>query len=624
MAPADVGSFRPSSRPGRRSVLLGTAGAVGAVAAFGALGGQAAAGTAGAGTPISPEPPAERTGPRAQAWIRRVVARMSAEEKVGQLLVTHVYGAAADSSDARNAAEYGVATPAEVVAKYHLGGVCYFTWSGNVGPLPGVAALSNGLQAAATGTGAGLPLLISTDQEQGTIARIGPPAAQFPGNMALGAGRDAAAAREAAAITGAELAALGINHDYAPDADVNVDPGNPVIGVRSFGSDPGLVAELATAQVLGYQRDGRIAATAKHFPGHGDTKVDSHTGIPEIRHTRQQWEDLDAPPFRSVIDAGIDSIMTGHLVFPALDPSGDPATLSHPIVTGLLREELGFTGLVVTDALGMKGVRDKYGDDQVVVLAINAGVDMLLRPPAFDLAHRSLLAAVREGRISRHRLDEAVGRIVRLKLANGIVHHPTVDVSAVENTVGTQAHLDRADRITETTTTVVRNDGLLPARVDGRRVLVVGAGGSAVRYLADALADRGADTGTMSTGTRPTDAAIAGAVGAAADADLTVVLTSKAWDTEVTDPQARQRLLVGELLGTGRPVVVVAVADPYDLAYADRAQAGVAVYAPTAVTMRALARVLCGEVGPRGRLPVEIPTADGTGVLYPYGHGLTW
>ncbi|MFD2082021.1 beta-N-acetylhexosaminidase [Actinopolymorpha cephalotaxi] len=622
MAPADVGSFRPSSRPARRSVLLGTAGAV---AAFGALGGRAAAATPSGSTPTPLTPPEERTGPRAQAWIRRVVARMSVEEKVGQLLVTHVYGAAADSADARNTAEYGVATPAEVVAKYHLGGVCYFTWSGNVGPLPGVAALSNGLQAAATGTGAGLPLLISTDQEQGTIARIGPPATQFPGNMALGAGRDAAAAREAAAITGAELAALGINHDYAPDADVNVDPGNPVIGVRSFGSDPGLVAELAAAQVLGYQRDGGVAATAKHFPGHGDTKVDSHTGIPEIRHTRQQWESLDAPPFRAVIEAGIDSIMTGHLVFPALDPSGDPATLSRPIVTGLLREELGFTGLVVTDALGMKGVRDKYGDDQVVILAINAGVDMLLRPPAFDLAHRSLLAAVRSGRISRHRLDEAVGRIIRLKLANGIVHHPAVDVSAVADTVGTPAHLDRADRITEATTTVVRNAaGLLPARVDRRRLLVAGAGGSAVQYLAGALADRGAETRTLSTGTRPTDAAIAGAVAAADDADLTVVLTSKAWDTDVTDPQARQRLLVEKLLGTGRPIVVVAVADPYDLAYADRAPACVAVYAPNAVTMRALARVLCGEVGPRGRLPVEIPAADGSGVLYPYGHGLTW
>ncbi|WP_337796135.1 glycoside hydrolase family 3 N-terminal domain-containing protein [Actinopolymorpha rutila] len=326
-----------------------------------------------------------------------------------------------------------------------------------------------------------------------------------------------------------------------------------------------------------------------------------------------------------VIEAGIDSIMTGHLVFPALDPSGDPATLSHLIVTGLLRGSLGFTGLVVTDALGMKGVRDKYGDDQVVVLAVNAGVDMLLRPPAFDLAHRSLLAAVRDGRISRHRLDEAVGRIIRLKLANGIVHHPMVDVSAVEDTVGTPSHLDRADRITETTTTVVKNAaGLLPARVDGRRVLVAGAGGSAVQHLAGALADRGAEARTVSTGTGPSDAAIAAAVGAAADADLTFVLTSKAWDTDVTDPQARQQLLVDELLGTGRPVVVVAVADPYDLAYVDGAPAGVAAYAPNAVTMRALARVLCDEVGPRGRLPVEIPTADGTGVLYPYGHGLTW
>ncbi|MGW5361609.1 glycoside hydrolase family 3 protein [Actinopolymorpha pittospori] len=606
------------SGPRRRSVVLGAAGAV---AAFGA----SSTAPAWADERRPPRPTATH-GPRAEAWIRRVLRQMSVEEKVGQLLVTHVYGARADSVDARNTSEYGVATPAEVVTKYHLGGVCYFTWSGNVVSPRQVAALSNGLQSAATGADPGLPLLISTDQEQGTIVRVGPPATQFPGNMALGAGRDARAARDSAAITGRELAALGINQDYAPDADVNVDPGNPVIGVRSFGSDPALVAELAVAQVEGYQDEGRIAATAKHFPGHGDTSVDSHTGIPEITHTREEWERVDAPPFRAVIEAGVDSIMTGHLVFPELDPSGDPATLSHPIVTGLLREALGFQGVVVTDALDMQGVRDKYGDDRVVVLAVNAGVDMLLRPPRFDLAHQALLAAVRLGEISAERLDEAVSRILRLKLGNHLVHQPLVDEAAVDATVGTPAHLSRADRITEATTTVVKNDvGLLPLPPGERRVLVAGAGGAAVTTLAQAVGERGATAQALATGTRPSDASIASAVAAARENDLTVVLTQKAWDTRVTDPEGRQRRLVAGLLATGAQVIVVAVQDPYDIAYFAEAPTYAVTYAPTTVAVRALARVLFGEVSPSGRLPVEIPSAtDPDQPLYSYGHGLSW
>ena len=477
-------------------------------------------------------PPPTAGGKRTEAWIAAVVRRMSVEEKVGQLLVAHVYGAAAEVADARNTAEYGVATPSEVVAKYHLGGVCYFTWSGNVVDPVQVANLSNGLQRSSVGSGAGLPLLVSTDQEQGTIVRIGPPATQFPGNMALGAERRVDAARRAAAITGRELAAVGINQDYAPVADVNVNPANPVIGVRSYGSEPGLVRALTAAQVKGYQRDAGILATAKHFPGHGDTSVDSHTGIPVITHTREQWEDIDAPPFRDAIKAGIGAIMTGHLVMPELDPAGDPATLSYPIMTGILRRELGFDGVVVTDALGMQGVRDKYGDDRVVVLAVLAGVDMLLRPPQFDVAHQALLAAVDQGEISRHRLDESVTRILRWKVKAGLVRDPFVHVDKVPEIVGPPAHLAAADDITEATTTLVKNDaGVLPLAPGPRTVLVTGSGAAATQALADACGERGATASAFNTGSRPTDAAIASAVAQAGASDLTVVVTQKAWDT---------------------------------------------------------------------------------------------
>lgn len=551
---------------------------------------------------------------------------MSVEEKVGQLLVTHVYGADATTPDARNTSTYGVATAAEVVAKYHLGGVCYFTWSDNIANPRQAAGLSNGLQEAALDSGAGIPLLVSTDQEQGTIVRVGPPATQFPGNQGLAAGRDVAAARKAAGITGKELAALGINQDYAPVADVNIDPANPVIGVRSFGADPELAAALTAAQVEGYEREGGIIATAKHFPGHGDTKTDSHVGIPEIRHTREEWERIDAPPFRAAIEAGIGAIMTGHLVFPELDPSRDPATVSYPIITGLLRQYLGFDGVVVTDSLGMQGVRDKYGDDRVVVLAVNAGVDMLLRPPQFDLAHQALLEAVRNGEISQERLDEAVRRILRLKFERGIVRDPFVDVDQAAERVGARAHLAQADRITVTTTTVVKNDaGLLPLTPGPRSVFVTGASSVPVTEFAAACTARGATPTTYTTGNRPSDAAIAEAVARARDSELTIVVTYKAWDTEVTDPQGQQRRLVRELFATGVPLIVVAVHDPYDIAYFAEAPTYLATYAPNAVATQAAARVIFGEVPPKGRLPVPIPDADDpASILYPYGHGLTW
>src|SRR5262249_50547749 len=175
-------------------------------------------------------------------------------------------------------------------------------------------------------------------------------------------------ATPAARITGAELRAMGINTDLAPVADVNVNPANPVIGRRSFSADSALAARLTGAQVTGYQQES-VAASAKHFPGHGDTAVDSHTGLPVITHDPERWAGLDAPPFKSTIAAGVDVIMTGHLAFPLLDPSGDPATLSQPIVTGLLRGELGFRGVVMTDSLRMQGLRARHPADRIPALA---------------------------------------------------------------------------------------------------------------------------------------------------------------------------------------------------------------------------------------------------------------
>ncbi|MEQ6025269.1 glycoside hydrolase family 3 protein [Streptomyces salinarius] len=602
-----------TAQPSRRTVLTATAVVTAALAAGG--------GTAHAD---ARRPDDDK--------LRALISRMTLEEKVGQLFVMRVYGHSATDPDQAdidaNLKEIGVRTAAELIARYRVGGIIYFAWAHNTRDPHQIADLSNGIQKASLEQPRGLPVLISTDQEHGIVARVGEPATLFPGAMAVGAGGSRSDARTLGRIAGAELNALGIRQDYSPVADVNVNPANPVIGVRSFGADPDAVAELVAAEVTGYQRSG-VAACAKHFPGHGDTATDSHTGFPVITHSREEWEKLDAPPFRAAIEAGIDAIMTAHLMVPALDDSGDPATLSRPILTGILREELGYDGVVVTDSLGMQGVRTKYGDARVPVLALKAGVDQLLNPPDLPLAWNAVLTAVKDGELTEARLDESILRVLRLKAKLGLFGDAYTSRRDVDRTVGTRAHLAAADRIAERTTTLLVNEGhLLPlSRREHRKLLVVGADpaspsgttGPPTGVLAGALTELGFTATALSTGTAPSAAVIDRAVAAAGDADAVVVATYN------VTAGSSQRTLVTRLLETGKPVVAVAVRNPYDVAQLPDVPAFLAAYSWTDVEVRAAARVIAGRARPRGKLPVPVVRADDPDtVLFPLGHGLTY
>ncbi|MFD4507876.1 glycoside hydrolase family 3 protein [Streptomyces sp. NPDC058457] len=606
--------------PSRRTVLAATAGVTAALAV------GAGANALGSGDTNSEEKNAD------DRKLRAIVARMSLAEKVGQLFVMRVYGHSATDPDQAdieaNLKEIGVRTAAELIAKYRVGGIIYFTWTHNTRDPRQIAELSNGIQRASLAQPRGLPVLIATDQEHGAVCRIGRPATLFPGAMAMGAGGSRADARTLGRISGAELRAMGVRQDYSPDADVNVNPANPIIGVRSFGAGPDAVGALVAAEAQGY-RDAGVAATVKHFPGHGDTAVDSHTGFPVITHSRELWEKLDAVPFRAAIEAGIDSVMTAHIQFPALDGSGDPATLSHPVLTGILRGELGYDGVVVTDSLGMAGVRTKYGDDRVPVLALKAGVDQLLDPPHPDVAWNAVLKAVQEGELTESRLDESILRILRLKSRLGLLDRPYVPAKDVGRVVGTAQHLAAADRIAERTTTLLVNEGgLLPlSRRTHGKVLVVGADpaspsgttGPPTGVLAAALTELGFAATALSTGTDPSAADADKAVAAAQGADAVVVGTYN-----VTAGGGQQRL-VERLVATGRPVVAVAVRNPYDVAQLPFVKACLATYSWTDVELRAAARVIAGQVAPHGRLPVPVQRADDPAqVLYPIGHGLTY
>ncbi|MCP9958958.1 glycoside hydrolase family 3 protein [Streptomyces sudanensis] len=613
----------------RRTVLAATATAA-ATAATGAAAPRAAAVPVPAPVPVSAA--GHDAGGARERGLLRLLSRMSLEEKVGQLFVMRVYGHSATHPDQAdvdaNLREIGVRTAAELVARYRVGGIIYFAWAHNTRDPHQIADLSNGIQRAALAGRTPVPVLVSTDQEHGAVARVGEPATLLPGAMALGASGSRDAARRAAHLSGTELAALGIRQNYAPVADVNVDPANPVIGVRSFGADPRAVARLVAAQVKGYRGTG-VAATAKHFPGHGDTTDDSHTKLPYIHHTREEWETLDAPPFRSAIAAGIDAVMTAHIVVPSLDPSEDPATLSRPILTGILRERLGYDGVVVTDSLAMEGVRTKYGDDRVPVLALKAGCDQLLNPPDLDLAWNAVLDAVRGGEIPEDRLDESVLRVLRLKARLGLLRDPYVTHEGVDRVVGRRSHLDAADRIAEATTTLLLNEGgLLPLnRLTHRDLLVVGADpaspsgttGPPTATLAAALTELGFAATALSTGTAPSAARIEQAVAAAAGRDAVVVATYN------VSAASAQRTLVARLAATGVPVVTVAVRNPYDVAHLTGHRAALAAYGWTDVELRAAARVVAGRARPEGRLPVPVRRADDpTRVLYPIGYGLSY
>ncbi|GGJ98795.1 beta-N-acetylhexosaminidase [Lentibacillus kapialis] len=547
--------------------------------------------------------------------IRDKMNDMTLEEKIGQLFVVHVYGQTPTDPDYEQTnldRNRGGKNFKEVIENYHIGGVLYFNWTHNIEKpvdTEQVNALSNGLQEIAMDQKSEIPLFVATDQEGGIVQRVTSPGTVFPGNMALGATRSEEYAAASAGILGEELSSLGINTNYAPVADVNVNPANPVIGVRSFGEDPDLVSRLTAAQVSAYQEE-NVMASAKHFPGHGDTDVDSHYGLPVINHDLETLHEVDLKPFKAAIDAGIDSIMSGHIVVPALDDSGLPATLSKPILTGLLREEMGFDGLIVTDSLGMSGA-NVVPEDRVAVEAFKAGNDVLLNPPNVELAYNSMMEAVESGEISEERVNESVFRILKAKMDKGLFDDPYTDPGAIEE-IGTDDHLQTAEDIADKSITLVKNENdLLPLKGNDE-VFITGPSAAEPDLLSDQLNEKGIEANSMATGTSPSDTEIKNAVANAREAEKVIVTTYTANTNEA------QEQLVQEIEATGKPVTVAAIRNPYDLMVFPEVDAYLTTYGFQDVSVKALAKVIAGEVNPSGKLPVTIPE------LYDYGHGLDY
>jgi beta-N-acetylhexosaminidase len=574
------------------------------------------------------------------AWVQSTLAHMTLAEEVGQLFVVNAYGqSTGDSNPAMvklNREYYGISTIAQLIAKLHPGGIIYFSWSNNLQSPAQTVSLSNGIQRLALRQHTPVPMLISADQEEGEVLRIGPPATVFPGNMALGATGDLGLAGKAAQITGTELRALGINVDNAPVVDVNVNPLNQADGVRSYGDRPSVVSRFAAAQVLGYQTAQAttgVAATAKHFPGLGDVALNSDTGAAVSPQTLAQVEQTNMPSFRAAVQAGVDQVMVGHIVFPRITGPKLPSSLSARFVGGLLRGTLGYGGPVVTDTLDAAAL-SAYRPAQVALMALRAGDDQLLevaqdqsvggldKPPANLLAaYNAVLRAVSTRAISKARLDQSVIRILKLKWQLGLVKRSQTEPTLWKHVLGTATHEAVAHAAANRSIVLVRNRaGLLPlASHTGKKVLITGFGQVTTATVGQAIAARGLATQVLDTGSDPSRAVISSAVAAARQSDLVVASTFNAW----TPGSQGQISLVRALLATGKPVVVTAVGTPYDAAYLPGAATFITSLDYQPVSLNAIVSALFGQVNPSAKLPVTITQPGRPGkVLYGFGYGL--
>ncbi|MDQ0160812.1 beta-N-acetylhexosaminidase [Alkalibacillus salilacus] len=553
--------------------------------------------------------------------IQHALDELSIEEKLGQMLMP----------DFRNydgeAVTEMLPEIEQLVKEYHLGGVILF--AENVQGTEQTARLVHDYQQASEKFG----LMMTIDQEGGIVTRL-QSGTDFPGNMALGATRSEDMAYDVGQAIGREIGSLGINTNFAPVMDVNNNPDNPVIGVRSFGGDPDLVADLGIAYTEGLQSTG-VAATAKHFPGHGDTDVDSHLGLPEVPHDRERLEEVELAPFQQAMEAGVDMIMTAHVTFPQIDntkvtsrKTGEevtlPATLSHKVLTELMREDMGYDGIITTDAMNMNAITDHFGTVDAAIRAVKAGSDIVLMPVGLEEVADGLLTAIDDGEIAEERIESSVERILSLKIERGIIRqeNPTPIEDKIANAteiVGADEHQQLEQEVANQSITMVKNENdALPLSEDSQGEIVV-VGDTFVNDLGNAISKYNDQTtvietsGNLSESNQET----------IANADA-VIAGSYTYNVNGRSPDNPVMSMIDSLDSmTDAPVISVGIRNPYDIMAYPNVDGYLTQYGFNEASFDATAATIFGENEPTGQLPVTIPTLD-DGVLYEFGHGLNY
>ncbi|HEX2348938.1 MAG TPA: glycoside hydrolase family 3 N-terminal domain-containing protein [Ktedonobacterales bacterium] len=498
----------------------------------------------------------------------------------------------------------------DLIARQQVGGIILF--SRNCRSAAQVAQLTHDLQAVAREAGHPTPLLIAVDQENGIVRRLGDAITSLPGAMALGAIDDEALTSAVAEATGQELSALGINMNLAPVADINSNPANPVIGVRSFGQDVALVARHVAAAIHGYHA-AEIITSLKHFPGHGDTSDDSHVGMPSLPHGRERLERVELAPFRVGVAAGADSVMLAHLRLPALALDEQvPASLS-PTIIRLAREALAYDGVLMTDCLEMGAVAKTVGVARGATLALQAGADLILISHTLDEQRAAIAQAQGEmanGALPAERVCQASERVLRLKHQRlGCERLPALVEGA---SVSSAAHQRLgADGYRRAVTLVRDTAGALPLRLEpAARVAVIARAtasftqASDTPYMHQALVERVQARSANARGVLiAAEAGVAemdAALAEAQAADLIILATLNA------SRDARQAALIERLAASGRPIVAIAASDPYDVAAFPQFPTYLATYDYTPPALAAAVDALFGEFAPSGRLPIAV------------------
>ena len=535
-----------------------------------------------------------------------LLAGLTVRQRVGQLVIPWLSG----SYTALDDSLYQVA--ARWVDSLEIGGLII-----SVGSPLDIATKLNALQLRSR-----LPLLISADLEWGAGMRV-VGATAFPQIMAVGATGDPHDAFTIGAAAAVEGRAVGIHVNFAPDADVNNNPANPIINIRSFGEDPRAVSRLVAEYVRGLHEHGMLA-TLKHFPGHGDTETDSHIGLPVITAGYARLDSLELVPFRAGIAAGADVVMSAHIAFPALTGSSEPATMSAAVLTGLLRDSLRFPGLVVTDALMMGAIVARYGAGEATVRAFLAGSDLLLIPADADSAVLAMTAAVASGRVTRERLAQSVRRVLEIKRRLGLLEHRTVPIDSIPLVVGSRRFQDAANDLAVRSLTLVRDVGgrLHALRARSRRLALIAYAdeqNSSVGALLTDLLRQGGDTVDFfrlwpMSGTLSYDSARA----VIARAPATVFIANVrpiSWKGNIALPDSLAQLIL--LTDATRPTVLVSLGSPYLLNQTPTVRSYLIAWSGVRASERAVALALLGRVPIGGHLPTRIPPD------YPLGWGVS-
>ena len=557
----------------------------------------------GAPRPATRKSAAPKPDPAIQRWFNS----LSLHDRIAQLVIMPCYGEAINTRS-RVFRQYQ-----HLVRDVHVGGLIVLghVLHGSIRNAEpyAMAALFNRMQSMAP-----VPLLVGGDFERGASMRVNS-STQWPHNMAFAAARDLKASRYEGAATARESRALGVNWVFAPDADVNNNPDNPIINIRSYGENANEVARHVQAYIEGAHSDPRqpVLVTAKHFPGHGDTAQDSHLALARIDATRARMNAVELVPFRAAIDKGVDAIMTAHMSVPALEPNDIPATVSTKVLTDLLRNELKFNGLIVTDAMDMLGLSQMFDTGEASVRAIEAGADVLLMPKKAEDAISGVEAAIQSGRITQVRLDRSVMKVLTAKARLGLSRKRTVDLHAIGDALDSPEDDDVAQKVADHAITLVKDEkDMLPMRNSETAVLVVlteGRSGQQGRRLIDEVHKRSPKMQTIladaSMSKEDLDQA-AQSISGASSIVIAAFVSVASYKGNVAlggeYPNFVNGLLTGQI-----PVTLAGLGNPYLVRSFPGAKAYITTYSTTPTSEVALAKALFGEIPITGHLPVTIP-----------------